>query len=112
MSIDAYRTPGTGTGSIAKVIGGALVVASMLGTPTTGYANLTLVSIERTSASPNNAVFQSNSLTIPPHRPQHLAIRQLANLTWMRRPKYLAYPAAVFIYGRMDVTLLVIKSAS
>lgn len=83
MSIDAYRTPGTGTGSIAKVIGGALVVASMLGTPTTGYANLTLVSIERTSASPNNAVFQSNSLDSTPSTARSiLAIRQLANLTW------------------------------
>jgi len=83
MNIDAYRTQGTGTGSIAKVIGGALVFASMLGTPTTGYANLTQASIERTSAAPNNAVFPSNSPDSTPSTARSiLAIRQLANLTW------------------------------
>ena len=80
MNIDAYRTQGTG--SIAKVISSALVVASMLGTPTTGYANLQ-ASIERTSAAPSSALFPSNSLdTTPSTARSILAIRQLANLTW------------------------------
>lgn len=80
MNIDAYRTQGTG--SIVKVISSALVVASMLGTPTTGYANLQ-ASIERTSAAPVNALFTSNSLNSTPSTARSiLAIRQLANLTW------------------------------
>jgi DNA-binding transcriptional regulator YiaG len=80
MNIDAYRTQGTG--SIAKVISSALVVASMLGTPTTGYANLQ-ASIERTSAVPSNALFTSNSLDSTPSTARSIfAIRQLANLTW------------------------------
>lgn len=80
MNIDAYRTQGTG--SIANVISSALVVASMLGTPTTGYASLQ-ASIERTSAAPVNALFTSNSLDSTPSTARSiLAIRQLANLTW------------------------------
>ena len=83
MNTNAYITQGTGTGSIAKVIGSALVVASMLSSPTTGYANAIPARIERTSAVPNNAVFLSSSLESTPSTARSiLAIRQLANLTW------------------------------
>ena len=83
MNIDAYRTQGTGTGSITKLISGALVVASMLSAPTTGYANVIPGGTERTSATPNNAVFLSSSLDSTPSTARSiLAIRQLAHLTW------------------------------
>lgn len=83
MNTNAYISQGTGTGSIAKVIGGALVVASMLSSPTTGYANAISVGVERTSAIPNNEVFSSSSLCSAPSTARSiLSIRQLANLTW------------------------------
>lgn len=83
MITNTYITQGTGTGSVAKVIGGALVVASMFGSPTTGYANAIPSSIERTSAVPNNAVFSPGSFEIAPSTARSiLTIRQLANLTW------------------------------
>lgn len=83
MNTNAYITQGTGTGSIAKVIGGALVVASLLSSPTTGYANAIPAGIERTSAVPNNAVFASISHKSTPSTARSiLTIRQLANLTW------------------------------
>lgn len=83
MNIETFRTQGTGTGGIVKVIGSALVVASMLGNPTTSHANLSRIAPERTSAAPNNAVFSSNSSENTPSTARGiLAIRQIANLTW------------------------------
>lgn len=83
MNIDIGRTQGTGTGSIVKVIGGALVVASMLGNPGTSNACPSRVNTDRTSAAPNNAWFSSSSSENLPFTARGiLAIRQIANLTW------------------------------
>ena len=83
MNTNACVIQETGTGSIAKVIGGALVVASMLSLPTTGYANKIPLRSERTSAVPNNAVSSCSLAEVVPSSARSiLTIRQLANLTW------------------------------
>lgn len=73
----------TGTSSFARAIGGALVVASMLISPTTGYANKIPCRSERTSSAPNNALFSYGVRETAPSTARGiLTIRQLANLTW------------------------------
>ena len=77
-------TQGTSAGSIVKVIGSAIVVASILSNPGTSNGNPGRITIARTSAAPNNAWFSSGpSENAPPSTARGiLAIRQIANLTW------------------------------
>jgi len=83
MNIDIGRIQGTSAGSIVKVIGSAFVVASMLSNPGTSNANPPRITVDRTSAVPNNAWLSSSSSENPPATARGiLAIRQMANLTW------------------------------
>lgn len=84
MTIGNYRDHSTGTNGFVKVAAGAfIVVASMLGTPTTSSASLSRVVTDRTSSTPSNTVIPSGaSETVPSTARGILAIRQMANLTW------------------------------
>jgi DNA-binding transcriptional regulator YiaG len=83
MNISIGITQGTGTGNIGRVIGSALVIASMLGTPVTSNAYPSRVAVNRTSAAPNNAGLSTSSSDNPSSTARGiLAIRQIANLTW------------------------------
>lgn len=83
MNIGTYRISGTGAGGIARVIGSALVVASILGTPTTSNANPSRFTAERTSSIPENTLLTfRSSETVSSTARGILAIRQAANLTW------------------------------
>lgn len=83
MNTHIGRHQGTSAGSIVKVIGSAFVVASMLSNPGTSNANPSRITVDRTSAAPNNAWFSSSSSESPPSTARGiLAIRQIADLTW------------------------------
>lgn len=83
MNIEPFRTSGTGTNGIVRIISSGLVVASILGTPATSNAYPAQIVTERTSAAPNN----TGNLPVSPGNTSStargiMAIRQLANLTW------------------------------
>lgn len=83
MNFQAFRTSGTGTNGIVKIISSSLVVASMLGASATSNAYPTQVTIERTSAAPNNVGnLPDSSENISSTARGVMAIRQIANLTW------------------------------
>lgn len=83
MSIYIGRTQGTSAGNFVKVIGSAFVVASMLSNPGTSNANSARITVDRTSAAPNNALSSpSSSESLPSTARGILAIRRIANLTW------------------------------
>lgn len=76
-------TQSTGTGGIVRVLGSALVFASMLSSPGSSNAYPTLSTTDRTSASLNNVWFSSNTSDNSSSTARGiLAIRQIANLTW------------------------------
>lgn len=83
MNTGTYRTQSTGTNGFVKVATSALIVVSMLGSPTTSNANQSRVTTERTSSAPSNAIYTSTALEDTPSTARGiLAIRQIANLTW------------------------------
>jgi DNA-binding transcriptional regulator YiaG len=83
MNIQAFRTSGTGTNGIVKIISSGLVVASMLGASATSNAYPTQITIERTSATPNNVGnLPGSSENTSSTARGIMAIRQIANLTW------------------------------
>lgn len=83
MTIGIYGAQGTGTNGFVKAAAGALIIVSMLGSPTTSNANLSRVTTERTSSTPSNAVFPTTaSEAVPSTARGILAIRQIADLTW------------------------------
>ena len=83
MTTETYRAQGTGSNGFVKAATSALIIVSMLGSPTTSNANLSRIVTERTSSTPSNTLYSSTTVEdVPSTARGILAIRQIANLTW------------------------------
>lgn len=88
MNTQHFKIQGTGTNGFIKIISSAMVVASILGTPTTSNAYPSPNTAERTSATHSvGGVMPDSSRNIKSTARGILAIRQIANLTWEETAK-------------------------